>query len=179
MIRKYCLESKRGYGYLQCWEGCFLPNRLLVVAFPKLDHTHRLFSLTPPFILRLQTFWILLSVMATTLSNGRGIVNELSFFLQMISHQWKLLLLPSAIAYLCLVSSLRYKRMKDMHRRFPYHTRESLSRMTVDEAFAIHNYLVKLEFPTVFNAATSFALFKVHCNLFFGRVFPVNWTLSD
>lgn len=153
-----------------------MPHRLLVVAFPSLDHTHCRFLLTLPFILRLRTVWIFLSVMASNLSNATGIVNELFIFLQMISHQWKLLLLlPSALAYHYLVSILRYKRMKDMHQRFPYHTRESLSKMTVDEAFAIHNYLIKLEFPTVFNAATSFALFKVHCDIFFGRLFPVGF----
>lgn len=110
--------------------------------------------------------------MAGIKSYGKSLVEELFLFLQMVSYQ--LLLLPLAFAYLCLVSSLRYKRLKDMHQRFQYRTRESLSKMTVDEAFAIHNYLIKLEFPTVFSAATSFALFKVHLDLFFGHVLQVN-----
>ena len=112
------------------------------------------------------------------MSDGQGNNDRLSF-LQVISHQWKFLLIPSALAYLYLVSSLRDKRLKDMHQRFPYSTHESLSRMTVDDAFTIHNYLIKLEFPTIFNAATSFALFKVHCLLLFGRVSHVNRTLCD
>ena len=99
--------------------------------------------------------------MASIASSLKGLFEGLSSCVQVASHQWKLLLLPTALAYLCLVSSLRYKHMRNMHKRFPYPTRKSLSKMTVEDAFAIHNYLIQLEFPTIFNAATSFALFKV------------------
>ena len=40
-----------------------------------------------------------------------------------------------------------------------------LSTMTVDDAHAIHNYLVYLEFPKVFSTATKFALFKAGSSL--------------
>ena len=113
------------------------------------------------------------------MSGGKGHDDGHSFILQVISDQRKFLLIPSALAYLYLVSSLRYKRMKDMHQRYPYRTRESFSKMTVDDAFAIYNYLIKLEFPTIFNAATSFALFKVHRHLVLGHVLYENRMLCD
>jgi hypothetical protein len=69
-----------------------------------------------------------------------------------------LLLFP---AYLYLVFSHRYRRMKEMHCEFNFPSRHSYSKMSVDDAFSIHDYLVHLEFPKVFSSATMFAIFKV------------------
>lgn len=85
------------------------------------------------------------------------------------------ILVPSLIAYLYAMWVFRFDRLKRLRRRFgcfdssssssfdvssDSSTREALSKMTVDEAFAIHNDLVYLEFPRVFSTATMFALFK-------------------
>src|SRR5438046_393304 len=73
----------------------------------------------------------------------------------------KALLLFMLLAYLVVVRLLRYKRMKDMHKKFNYPTRASFSKMTLDDAHAIHLYLATLEFPQTFSASVFFALFKV------------------
>lgn len=83
-----------------------------------------------------------------------------------VLRSWSLLILPTVLGYVYLVSILRYRRVKAMHRQFRCSTRETFSAMTVDEAHAVHNYLVYLEFPKVFSTATVFALFKAGGSLF-------------
>ncbi len=73
---------------------------------------------------------------------------------------YQTILLPSLIAYLALVRFFRYHRLKKLHQRFRYPSRESFSKMTFDDAFAIHDELVHLEFPRIMGTATMFALFK-------------------
>ena len=98
-----------------------------------------------------------------------------------VLQSWSLLLLLSVLAYVYLMSILRYRRVKAMHRKFRYSTRESFSAMTVDDAHAIHHYLVYLEFPKVFSTATLFALFKVGSSLrpFTLYTFLKGWGLSS
>lgn len=74
---------------------------------------------------------------------------------------WKLFLAPAFLVYLFLVSWLRFRRAYGLRRQYSHLSKDAFSRMTVDEAFAIHNDLVQLEFPTVVSMATFFALFKV------------------
>jgi hypothetical protein len=84
--------------------------------------------------------------------------------IQTALNQWKLLFVPTFLAYFFLASLLRFRRAKGLYRRYSHLTKDAFSRMTVDEAFAIHNDLVQLEFPRVVSTATAFALFKV-CSL--------------
>lgn len=82
-----------------------------------------------------------------------------------VFQSWSLLILPAVLGYVSLVSILRYRRVKAMHRKFRCSTRESFATMTLDDAHAIHSYLVYLEFPKVFSTATMFALFKAGSSL--------------
>ena len=68
------------------------------------------------------------------------------------------LLLP---AYAFLVSHLRFRYLQRLHRKYPYNTRESFSRMTDDEACEIQKGLVQLEFPFLYLKSLQFALFRV------------------
>ena len=86
---------------------------------------------------------------------------RISSLIQTALNQWKLLSVPTLLAYLFLVSSLRFRRAKGLYRRYSHLIPDAFSRMTVDEASAIHNDLVQLEFPKVVSTATAFALFKV------------------
>lgn len=75
----------------------------------------------------------------------------------------KTVLFSTLLVYLCIASLLRFDRLKRMHGRFHHcSSRETFSRMTVDDAFAIHDELVHREFPLVFSTATMFALFKTY-----------------
>ena len=73
----------------------------------------------------------------------------------------KLFLLAGALGYLFLVQLLRFDRKKSLEKRFGYLSEDAFSKMTLDEAHAIHKELVELEFPILFHKALEFALFRV------------------
>lgn len=76
---------------------------------------------------------------------------------------YQMILFSSLLAYLCIVSFFRFDRLKRLHGRFHYSScGASFSKMTVDDAFAVHDELVHREFPLVFSTATMFALFKTY-----------------
>ncbi|KAL8645248.1 MAG: hypothetical protein Q9210_006818, partial [Variospora velana] len=82
-------------------------------------------------------------------------------FFQLTFQQWLYFVIPALINYLLLVRLLRYRRL----RRSTFHHRDQLHSeraMDVLTAFKIHNYLIELEFPSTFSAATTFALFKAY-----------------
>lgn len=64
-------------------------------------------------------------------------------------------------AYPALVSLLRFRRMRKVHKKYNYPTRESFARMTDDDAFEIQKVLLQTEFPFMFAKALQFALFRV------------------
>ncbi|KAG2415461.1 hypothetical protein HFD88_006652 [Aspergillus terreus] len=65
-------------------------------------------------------------------------------------------------AYPVLVSFLRFRRLKSLHKKYNYPTRASLSRMTDDEAWEIQKAMLELEFPFIFVKALQFALFRTY-----------------
>ncbi|KAL9021459.1 MAG: hypothetical protein Q9185_001356 [Variospora sp. 1 TL-2023] len=77
--------------------------------------------------------------------------------------QWLYLVIPALINYLLLVRLLRYRRLR--HSSFQHLDQLQLhpeQAMDVLTAFKIHVYLIELEFPSTFSAATTFALFKAY-----------------
>jgi hypothetical protein len=77
------------------------------------------------------------------------------------SHPWALYALSAALAYHLLVASLRYRRIKNLEWKYPYSNSGSYASMTDNEAFEIVNHMAELEFPTIFEKALQFALFRV------------------
>jgi hypothetical protein len=69
--------------------------------------------------------------------------------------------LSALLAYPLLVASLRHRRSRNLESKYRYATRESYARMTDNEAFEIWNQMSELEFPTIFEKALQFALFRV------------------
>ncbi|KAM0513726.1 hypothetical protein ACHAPE_007552 [Trichoderma viride] len=63
--------------------------------------------------------------------------------------------------YLLLCSSLRFQRLNSMRRRFNYPDRESLSRMTNEDAQKIVHAVSVYEFPLLYDLALKYAIFKV------------------
>ncbi|KAI2829064.1 hypothetical protein CBS63078_4428 [Aspergillus niger] len=69
----------------------------------------------------------------------------------------------AVLAYLLLVSTLRFQRVRILYRDYPqYTTRASMSQMTVDDAWAIQKNILQLEFPTTAVKALQFALFRTY-----------------
>jgi hypothetical protein len=77
------------------------------------------------------------------------------------SQSWMLYTLSALLAYPFLATSLRYRRTRNLESKYRYATRESYARMTDNEAFEIWNQMAELEFPTIFEKALQFALFRV------------------
>jgi hypothetical protein len=75
--------------------------------------------------------------------------------------QWSCMIFCGLVAYPALVSLLRFQRLRSMHKQFNYPTRESLAKMTADDAFAIQKIIAEQEFPQMFGLSLAFALFKV------------------
>ncbi|KAJ5360755.1 hypothetical protein N7517_009946 [Penicillium concentricum] len=75
-------------------------------------------------------------------------------------------LLPYAIGLLVawpvVTTSLRFQRLRNLHKQYDYPTRESLSKMTDEEAFQIQKQVAQLEFPFIFIKSLQFALFRTY-----------------
>ncbi|EZF27204.1 hypothetical protein H112_00793 [Trichophyton rubrum D6] len=65
-------------------------------------------------------------------------------------------------AYLTAVQLLRFRRIRSLEKQYGYHTREEMSKMTNDEAWAIHQTMMTLEFPFFTLKGLQFALFKTY-----------------
>ncbi len=77
--------------------------------------------------------------------------------------QWKRWIVIALLIYPLLIAFLRYRRVRAMPKKYGYTTRESLSKMTTEDAYAIQIEIAELEFPSAYEKALQFALFKV-CN---------------
>ena len=86
--------------------------------------------------------------------------------LDLSSRQVRIFLVTILAAYPVLVSLLRFRRVRWLHQRYHYPTRESLSRMTDNDAWEIQKVLLQLEFPFIYIKALQFALFRVCSSLF-------------
>lgn len=72
--------------------------------------------------------------------------------------------LVGLVIYPTIVSLLRFRRLRKLHRRYHYPTRESMARMTDNEAWEIQKVISELEFPFMYIKALQFALFRVREN---------------
>lgn len=73
--------------------------------------------------------------------------------------QWLPYAVGLALGYPLLTNSLRYRRLHKLHKQYP--TRESMSKMTDEDAFQIQKAVAQLEFPFMFIKSLQFALFRV------------------
>lgn len=64
--------------------------------------------------------------------------------------------------YIALCRGLRYLRLNQKHRKYPYKSRDDLAKMTTDHAQEIVEYIMSLEFPFVAEKALQFALFRTY-----------------
>ncbi|KAJ5627721.1 hypothetical protein N7490_009949 [Penicillium lividum] len=61
-----------------------------------------------------------------------------------------------------LTTSLRYRRLSQLKKKYNYPTRESMAKMTDEEAYEIQLVVGQLEFPFMFVKALQFALFRTY-----------------
>ncbi|CAI7618712.1 unnamed protein product [Penicillium pancosmium] len=66
------------------------------------------------------------------------------------------------IAYLFLAASLRFQRRLALQNKYPYKARESMSRMTHHDAWAIQKTILQMEFPFIVLKSLQFALFRTY-----------------
>lgn len=78
-----------------------------------------------------------------------------------LSDSWLPYALGLAVGYPLLTRSLRYRRLRKLRTQYNFPTRESMSKMTDEEAFQIQKAVAQLEFPFMFIKSLQFALFRV------------------
>jgi hypothetical protein len=67
-----------------------------------------------------------------------------------------------AIVYLAIVAKLRYRRSRWLIEKYGMRSRQDFHRMTTDDAQAILQELVEMEFPKLMGLSIVFALFKTY-----------------
>ena len=92
---------------------------------------------------------------AGTANNDNAFLNTLS------SRQILTYATAFLIGYPILVSLFRFRRRQSLQERYNFPTRESLARMTDDQAWEIQKELAQLEFPFIYVKSLQFALFRV------------------
>ncbi|KAJ5658906.1 hypothetical protein N7507_005357 [Penicillium longicatenatum] len=70
--------------------------------------------------------------------------------------------LAAITTYLILASSIRFHRRRTLHKEYPYQTRESMSKMTNQDAWAIQKTILQMEFPFIVLKSLQFALFRTY-----------------
>lgn len=75
--------------------------------------------------------------------------------------QWLPYALALILGYPLLIRILRYQRRDSLHEKYNYPTRESMAKMTDEEAYQIQKQVAQLEFPFMFIKSLQFALFRV------------------
>lgn len=96
--------------------------------------------------------------MTAVLGDGSNILNAAS---QVSTEQYVIYSLIGFCAYLALVSSLRFQRCRSLHQKYPYKTRESMAKMTDQDAYTIQKTILQMEFPFIVLKSLQFALFRV------------------
>lgn len=68
--------------------------------------------------------------------------------------------LPVLLLFVFVANLLRFKRADQKHQEFKYPDRESMAKMTMEDAQKIQLYLFRYEFPFTAEKALQFALFR-------------------
>ncbi|KAL6696128.1 hypothetical protein J3F84DRAFT_373119 [Trichoderma pleuroticola] len=89
-------------------------------------------------------------------SSGDGLASRLGL------SPWVLYSAAGFTAYALLCSSLRFQRLRTMRKRLNYPDRESLSRMTNEDAQKIVSYISLYEFPLLYDFSLRYAIFKTY-----------------
>ncbi|EHK15613.1 uncharacterized protein TRIVIDRAFT_74437 [Trichoderma virens Gv29-8] len=89
-------------------------------------------------------------------SSGDGLASRLGL------SPWLLYSIAGFTCYAILCSSLRFQRLKTMRKRLNFPDRESLSRMSNEDAQKIVSYISLYEFPLLYDFSLRYAIFKTY-----------------
>ncbi|KAF2667636.1 hypothetical protein BT63DRAFT_426487 [Microthyrium microscopicum] len=67
-----------------------------------------------------------------------------------------------AVGYVCTIRLLRYRTEGSLQKKYPYKSRETMKKMTLQEAYEIQKVLFSQEFPFTAEKALQFALFRTY-----------------
>ena len=93
--------------------------------------------------------------------NSDNLTTTLPTRTEVLGLSWHLIFLP-LLVYPTICLLLRYHRLRQTLEEFPYTTRKSFASMTNEHALHIQQNLSQLEFPTIFEKALQFALFRTY-----------------
>lgn len=87
-------------------------------------------------------------------------VHSLTVIVPRWDASWSITVIISVLAYMALVSKLRFRRAANLQSKYNLTTRSSFRTMSTDIAQLILKDLTELEFPKIFGFSIVFALFK-------------------
>ncbi|RFU72813.1 c6 finger domain-containing [Trichoderma arundinaceum] len=90
------------------------------------------------------------------LTAGSGLASQLGV------SPWLLYSVAGATFYAILCSTVRFRRLNSMRKRFNFPDRESLSRMTNEDAQKIVHQMSTFEFPLLYDFSLRYAVFKTY-----------------
>lgn len=114
---------------------------------------------------------------ATSLAS-QSLTDAVRALLDSAPRQWLPYALGLLLGYPLLTGSLRYQRVRNMYKKYPYATREDMANMTDDHAFEIQKAVAQLEFPFMFVKSLQFALFRVCTSYTHGLYVPSHYQSS-
>lgn len=97
----------------------------------------------------------------TAFFEGQAILDATRSVIDALRQQWLPVTVGLFIGFPLLIRSLRYRRVRELHKQYDYPNRASMAKMTDQDAFEIQKAVVQFEFPFIFIKSLQFALFRV------------------
>lgn len=101
---------------------------------------------------------IRMKIMESTSSYIQEVISSIQ---QLSTSELALYISLTLAAYVLLVRSLRYRRIRQLEAHYNYRTRASMAKMTDHEAWEIQRAMAQYEFPFTVEKSLQFALFRV------------------
>ena len=131
------------------------------ILLPLLSSSSQAFKSIPKFGLPMEQFnlrAIRMKMMENTPSYLQGVISSIQ---QLSTSELALYISLTLAAYVLLVRSLRYRRIRQLEAHYNYRTRASMAKMTDHEAWEIQRAMAQYEFPFTVEKSLQFALFRV------------------
>ncbi|GAM41548.1 hypothetical protein TCE0_042r14749 [Talaromyces pinophilus] len=132
------------------------------ILLPLFSGSSQAFKSIPKFGSTMEQFnlrAIRMKMMENTPSYLQGVISSIQ---QYSTSELALYVSLTLAAYVLLVRSLRYRRIRQLEAHYNYRTRASMAKMTDHEAWEIQRAMAQYEFPFSIEKSLQFALFRTY-----------------
>lgn len=136
------------------------------ILLPLLSSSSQAFKSIPRFGFTMEQFGLSAILMKIMESTSSYLQKTISSIQQLPTSEMALYISLTLGAYVLLVRSLRYRRIRQLEAHYNYRTRASMAAMTDHEAWEIQRAMAQFEFPFTVEKSLQFALFRVRLFLF-------------